>query len=166
MSYSDKVIDIREINKKFSLLLPESGLRLVPKENSNGFLVGGNTSSQAINNYDNEPKEVNVFNLFNDFWIYIDINLIFDNSSRSNFPNIFVSISIFQGDGSDPIKNQLFRAEWDNYRDLKQEHPQPHWHIYPVQYHHKTFNDYLGLAEKVKKRQKCGLGKYKLKKQR
>ena len=85
MSYSDNVIDIREINKNFSLLLPESGLKLVPKENGNGFLVGGNTCSKAINNYKNERKEVNVFNLFNDFWIYIDINLIFDNSSRFLF---------------------------------------------------------------------------------
>ena len=131
---------IKEVNNLLKIYFPESNLQLIGK--NNGFALSGNATSKAINNYENNTEEVTVIQWFNHFWIYVDINLK-SKGSRNNFPNIFASISIFQGDETDRTKNQLFRAEWDNYRDPNQKHPQPHWHIYPVQYHHQSFNEYL-----------------------
>ena len=131
---------IKEVNNLLKIYFPESNLQLIGK--NNGFALSGNATSKAINNYENNTEEITVIQWFDNFWIYVDINLK-SNESRDNFPNIFVSISIFQGDYIDTTKNQLFRAEWDNYRDPNQKHPQPHWHIYPVQYHHQSFKEYL-----------------------
>ena len=61
---------------------------------------------------------------FKNFWVYIEIRI--DQASiRTSFPDIFISISIFQGDQFFDIKNQLFRAEWDNYGNIDEKHPPP-----------------------------------------
>jgi|688.fasta_scaffold65452_5 hypothetical protein len=148
MSFNQKKV-INEVNKLLKIYFPESNLQLIGK--NNGFALSGNATSKAINNYEkNNTEGITVIQWFDNFWIYVDINLRYNESRRNNFPNIFASISIFQGDKTDNIKNQLFRAEWDNYRDPNQKHPQPHWHIYPVQYHHQSFKEFLEATKATK----------------
>jgi len=95
------------------------------------FIINGNTISPAINQKKNENKVVNVVNWFDDFWLYVEIRFVLNGrKKRQSIPNIFFTLSAFQGNTSVESKVQLFRAEWDNYEDLSDKHPQPHWHIY------------------------------------
>lgn len=43
-----------------------------------------------------------------------------------------VSLVMFEGVSSDPIKNAAFRAEWHDFNDTGCKHAQPHWHVYSV----------------------------------
>jgi len=133
---------IEEINKTCKNFFPESFFKLEQKT-YNRFLISGNYLSRAINNYNNIQEEVNVIKWFHDFWVYIDIKF---ERSESDIPNTFISLSIFQGDISDNIKKQLFRAEWDNF-DNNENHPQPHWHVYSNYSFEKTFNDFLEMTD-------------------
>lgn len=81
-------------------------------------------NSFAINNYRNEQRPVSVEKWFNDYWIFIEILFL-------NPKGVRISISLFQGEANDSEKNQLFRAEWDDYGDNTLTHPQPHWHFLP-----------------------------------
>ena len=58
---------------------------------------------------------------FNNFWLYSEIMFL---SSKTS-----ISISVFQGSEENNEKNQLFRAEWDDYDREDETHSQPHWHI-------------------------------------
>lgn len=93
------------------------------------YVSDGGNISEAINHNKGDKQQVKVLNWFNEFWVYININFI-PHSEKKEFPNIFFSMSVFQGEVSDNNKVQLFRAEWDNYEVLSDKHPQPHWHIY------------------------------------
>lgn len=135
---------VKQINKRCGKYFLESNF-LLDQIAHNKIIAKSNYSSKAINHYNGEV-EVNVIKWFKNFWVYIEIRI--DQASiRTSFPDIFISISIFQGDQFDDIKNQLFRAEWDNYGNIDEKHPQPHWHIYPVRYHHKTFAESLELVD-------------------
>ena len=46
-----------------------------------------------------------------------------------DYAHKLISISIFHGNENDIKKNQLFRAEWDDYNIDTETRPQPHWHI-------------------------------------
>ena len=100
------------------------------KQVSNSFVAKSNFMSFAINNKKNDAQKVNVINWFDDLWFYIEIKYIPKIDKKEIIPNIFFSLSVFQGEISDEKKVQLFRAEWDNYDEPNNEHPQPHWHIY------------------------------------
>jgi len=136
---------IEQINQRCKVYFLESNFFLV-QTTHNKIISKSDYSSKAINNYNNERLEIDVIKWFKDFWVYIEIR-IDQASTRISFPDIFISISVFQGDESDHTKNQLFRAEWDNYRNNDEKHPQPHWHIYPVMYHHETFAESLELLD-------------------
>ena len=131
------------INRHF----PESDFRLYRRDYTS-FIISGNYLSKAINYYKNEGREVNVLKWFSDFWVFFEISLI---ENKDNFPKIFVNLSVFQGEEDDSHKNQLFRADWDNY-DSTQIHPQPHWHFYPNKYDYKTtadFESFLTLSDET-----------------
>ena len=137
----ESIIDA--LNKSCGKYFTESTFVLT-KKSFNRYVVSGNSCSKALNNYNNESQEVTVVKWFNDFWIYVDIKFRFkDKGASTAFPDIFISLSIFQGNPADSKKNQLFRAEWDNYRNPDEHHPQPHWHVYPTQYDHQSFGDLL-----------------------
>ncbi len=127
---------ISEINKHCKILFSESTFILNPSS-INRFKITGDYTSKAINNYNNIQEEINVIKWFDDFWIYIIIK--FENE------NTFISISVFQGLENDERKNQLFRAEWDDYNNLDENHPQPHWHITSNQAIENTFNEYANV---------------------
>lgn len=140
MFNSSKIIE--EINKSCKNLFLESTFYLNRKRN-NRFIISGDYSSKAINNYNNIQEEVNVIKWFDDYWLYIDIRF---EKSEISIPNTFISLSVFQGEGTDNTKKQLFRAEWDNFNN-NDNHPQPHWHIYPNYNFEKTFNEFIEMAK-------------------
>ena len=117
---------------------------------SNRFYSSSNNMSKAINIRNNDKIPINVINWFDDIWVFIEIRFI-PSSKKRTFPNTFFSLSVFQGAVDDSEKTQLFRAEWDNYTENNNNHPQPHWHIYPHKYKmnvHQDFEDFLELSEK------------------
>lgn len=137
---------IDSINREFRIYFSNS--RVVLTKKLYKYIISGDNCSKALNQHDNDFHEINVINWFDDFWIYIEIALVpFDLPNKKvdseKFPNVFVSLSVFQGKPSDSRKNQLFRAEWDNHGNSQEPHPQPHWHVYPVQYDHQSFCDVL-----------------------
>lgn len=121
------------------------------KKNPLLYVNSGLNMSQAINIRKNGRQQVSVSNWFDDIWLYIEIKGVLKPiKSKKVFPNIFFSLSVFQGDSNDDEKTQLFRAEWDNYETPSNNHPQPHWHIYPHKYSsniHQSFEDYLDLGK-------------------
>ncbi len=136
----DIQIIIEKINKTCKIFFPESTFFLHPSStNRYRFKITGNNTSVAINNYHNTSEEVNVIKWLDDFWIYIDIRF-------ENF-NTFISLSVFQGEETDNIKHQLFRAEWDDYNNKEEKHPQPHWHITPNQVIEKTFEELVSIED-------------------
>lgn len=97
------------------------------KKESFLFVSSGGNISSAINIRKNNSQQVKVANWFDDFWLYIEIRFVPKSTKRKvSIPNIFFSLSVFQGMTSDNEKTQLFRAEWDNYETPSNNHPQPH----------------------------------------
>ena len=75
-------------------------------------------------------EEVKVINLFDNYWLYIHINIYPSQESKKIY-YINFSLSLFYGSYGELNKRQLFRAEWDNYeKPCSPMHPQPHWHFY------------------------------------
>lgn len=133
----DKKSLIDEINKTCRFFFAESTFFLQPSS-ANRFKISGSNSSKAINTNKNSKEEITVIKWFQNFWVYVDIR--FENN------NTFISISIFQGDDKND-KNQLFRAEWDDYNNHDEKHPQPHWHITSNQAIENTFKEYTDNFE-------------------
>jgi len=125
---------ISEINKSCRIFFLESTFYLQISK-ANRFELKGNNLSKAINNYKNFGSEVSVLKWFDDYWVYLEI--------RFEGKNSFITISIFQGEASDDVKNQLFRAEWDDYNNPDEKHPQPHWHITSNQAIENTFTELI-----------------------
>lgn len=125
---------IEEINKSCKSFFLESTFFLHLSK-ANRFELKGNNISKALNNYKNYGSEVSVLKWFDEYWVYLEI--------RFEDKNSFITISIFQGDASDNKKNQLFRAEWDDYNNPNEKHPQPHWHITSNQAIENTFTELI-----------------------
>jgi hypothetical protein len=136
---------VNDIIKACKLHFTESEFGL-KKADINKFSIQGNIMSKALNIHEAGNFDINVLHWFDNFWVYLEISFI---PSLNSFPSTFVSISFFQGEASDNLKSQLFRAEWDHHDD-NTEHPQPHWHIHPLKYQHKIYEDFeafVGLIE-------------------
>lgn len=131
----EKLKFIDEINKSCKAFFLESTFFLHLSK-ANKFELKGNNVSKALNHYKNYGEEVSVLKWFDDYWVYLEIR--FENK------NSFITISIFQGEANDKIKNQLFRAEWDDYNNSNEKHPQPHWHITSNQAIENTFVELVG----------------------
>lgn len=116
----NKTLLIQSINKTCAPHFGVSTFYLHPKS-ANRFSISGSNTSKAINSYKNYREEINVINWFEEFWVYVDIEF--------QEKNTFISVSIFQGEPSVINKKQLLRAEWDDYNNDEEFHPQPHWHI-------------------------------------
>lgn len=122
----------KKSNKSLSVRLLEILHKKVSRQimyaDSLTFILRGNFiesqgSRDALNRMGSIPAYVKATHWFDSFWFYISITIRRDEDNATELP--FVSISFFQEQGKD-IK-QLFRAEWDNFR--QDEHPQPHWHL-------------------------------------
>lgn len=100
------------------------------KQNVNLFIAKSDFMSFAINSKKNDAQKVSVINWFDDLWLFIEVKYVPKISKKRIIPNISFSLSVFQGEITEERKMQLFRAEWDNYDEPNDKHPQPHWHIY------------------------------------
>lgn len=107
---------------------------------SNKYISKGDNCSKAVNNFAGINYEVDVIKWFDRFWIYGEIVV------TSKYKTI--SLSIFQGEESDTSKHQLFRAEWDEYCQPMNSHPQPHWHITANQSIENTLKELAELDTK------------------
>lgn len=85
-------------------------------------LRSSDITSTAYNSYGNDGESVNVIKWFDNFWLFVEIQFL-------NPKGTLISLSVFEGEEIDPKKTQLFRAEWDDYEDGNNSHPQPHWHF-------------------------------------
>ena len=77
----------------------------------------------VLNRMGSAPTYVKATHWFDSFWFYVNINIRRDENNATELP--FVSVSFFEEQGAN--MKQLFRADWDNFR--QSEHPQPHWHL-------------------------------------
>lgn len=129
---------VGKINKTCGDLFEESSFYLHPIT-TNSYKISGNCVSKAINFRKDVKDEVTVIKWFQDFWLYIEIDFI--NT------NCFISLSVFQGNEKTGNKHQLFRAEWDDYNDNQDRHPQPHWHITANKALENTFEELAELED-------------------
>lgn len=132
---------IKIINKSCAPFFNEGGSTFsLVLSAANSFKIQGNSSSsKAINNRNNDREEVTVIKWFDDYWVYVDITFI-ENQT-------FISLSVFQGEAGNKNKHQLFRAEWDDYDNDDEIHPQPHWHITANQVIEKAFEEFADDAD-------------------
>lgn len=134
MSNSTELIEL--INKDCKSFFQHSFFRLekysIQSHNSLFYRTQG--TSTAINRIKSDSEEIKVLPWFDDIWFFMELRLIGGNT--------FISISIFQGMESDPTKQQLFRAEWDDYNNQSDMHPQPHWHITSGHSIQENFKEY------------------------
>lgn len=118
--------------------------------------------SLAYNDYGNNGEEVKVVKWFDDYWLFVEISFIYREEFNKNSKReikylesknvntkkneIKITLSIFQGDETDKTKNQLFRAEWDDYGELNNNHPQPHWHFYTNKSVERTITSFADIV--------------------
>jgi len=124
---------IKAINSQCKYIFAESSFHLQPYQ-ANRFRLTGNSMSNAVNWYKNNPSQIKVLKWFDDYWLFIEITFIESQT--------FISMSVFQGAENDNVKHQLFRAEWDDYNNPEENHPQPHWHITSNIAIEETFKEY------------------------
>ena len=115
---------ISAINKATQPFILDGGtsFSLARQKNRSFRLQMSDNTSTAYNSYGNEGENVNVIKWFANFWLFVEINFL-------NPKGIIISLSVFEGEEIDKFKTQLFRAEWDDYEDGNNSHPQPHWHF-------------------------------------
>tara|TARA_R110002051_G_scaffold325593_1_gene429182 strand:+ start:1735 stop:2334 length:600 start_codon:yes stop_codon:yes gene_type:complete len=109
----------------------------------NIFRIQGN--SEAINHRRNDSEKIKVLPWFDDFFIYVEIRFVNDYTHK------LISLSIFQGSINDIKKNQLFRAEWDDYNIDNESRPQPHWHITRDNAVYDKFSDLTNHSDEKEK---------------
>jgi hypothetical protein len=116
--------------------------------------------NKALNRFD-DLEYVNVVRWFDVFWLFLEIKFKLGSTNKKRKVEMFphISLSVFQGEETEE-KQQLFRAEWDDYNNIEEKHPQPHWHITSSQAIEKTLkeyandfgeNDFISLLEQEKK---------------
>ena len=113
------------------------------------YIIKGESS--ALNRFDNPQELVSVLKWFNDFWVFLEIKFKKEEkigSKKESLINTCISLSVFQGEDGDKEKNQLFRAEWDDYNNSDENHAQPHWHITSSQAIENTFAKYADAFDK------------------
>lgn len=99
----------------------------------------------AINFRGNAPEEVKVLPWFDEFYLYLEVRFV------ELYVHKMISISIFQGNINDKKKNQLFRAEWDDYNIDNESRPQPHWHVTRDNAVYDRFSDFTNHKDEIEK---------------
>ncbi len=134
---------IKAINKALEpfFIKGEGGsFSLSPHKSPNVFrLKVTEGCSDAYDDYGNGGDGVKVVKWFSDYWLFVEIKF-------NNPKGILITLSVFQGDETNSLKNQLFRAEWDDYEDGSLNHPQPHWHFLSNKAIENTVSNFAELA--------------------
>jgi hypothetical protein len=124
-------------------------LRLT-NDHNNQLVYTIDGTSDAINRFDYPQESVKVLHWFDKFWLYINFKFVLVDKKTGKKNNremtTHISLSVFQE--QDNEKNQLFRAEWEDYSDENQQHAQPHWHITSSQAIENSFVKYTDTFEK------------------
>jgi len=95
--------------------------------------------SDAYDDYGNGGDNIKVVKWFSDYWLFLEI--------KFHHPKgVLITLSVFQGEEADTLKNQLFRAEWDDYDDGSMNHPQPHWHFLSNKAIENTVSSFAEIA--------------------
>jgi len=95
--------------------------------------------SDAYDDYGNSGDIVKAVKWFSDYWLFVEIQF-------NNPKGVLITLSVFQGEETDRLKNQLFRAEWDDYEDGIMDHPQPHWHFLSNKSIENTVSSFAEMA--------------------
>lgn len=98
---------------------------------------------EAINHRRSDSLQVKTVHWFNDFYLYIEVNYNRDYTYK------LISLSIFQGEQNNIRKNQLFRAEWDDYDRDDETRPQPHWHITRDKANYENFSQLINSSDNI-----------------
>lgn len=142
-------MDLREflsgLNKVAKIHFNDDSISLKVKDISSYCFVSQN-NSLALNYHKADSEQVKAVRFVKDIWIYIIIRF----KQSKDFEIQSFSLSAFKGAEDDPYKQQIFRAEWDNYQD-DVSHPQPHWHFYSnadVEYLKKQFSEITDVEQR------------------
>ena len=117
------------------------GLLFSPLKTKNYIHYKVEGSYDAINYKRHDSDKIKVVKWFDDFFLYVEVNY-----SKDYFHKM-ISISVFQGKKSDIRKNQLFRAEWDDYNKENESRPQPHWHITRDRANYENFSALINSTD-------------------
>lgn len=96
---------------------------------------------EAVNYRRSDAIQVKTLHWFDKFYLYVEVKFSSDYSHK------FISLSVFQGEESDLRKNQLFRAEWDDYDREDEMRPQPHWHITRDKANYENFHSLINSSD-------------------
>lgn len=147
----DSVKLVELVNKGCKDLFAKSFTLKPVSGHYNMSLFRNEGTSNALNRFELPSDTVRVINWFDRFWVYLQIKFIaneyVENRKKRKDIHTYISMSIFEGDDNDNQKNQLFRAEWDDYNNSEESHSQPHWHITANQAIEKTFEEYSLLFD-------------------
>lgn len=137
---------IKAINKSIEPFFTDGGSSIVLSSYNSARvyrLRPTENISLAYNSYGNDGEQINVVKWFSDFWLFIEIQFL-------NPTGAIISLSIFQGHETDTTKAQLFRAEWDDYGDGVNSHPQPHWHFLTNKTIENTVSEFAEIIPEAK----------------
>ncbi|MEY8606214.1 MULTISPECIES: hypothetical protein [Bacteroidales] len=144
---------IRNLNQRLGGIVgTDFALDKVSESNASRiFQTHGN--ALALNRLeDGTTGEVSVYNWFGEYYIFMEIKILYGvyvpkgkRKVRDRMEQISVSISVFKKISDFII--QIFRAEWDDYAEATDGHPQPHWHFTADTALSRTFKEYA---------QRCG----------
>lgn len=139
------LVVIKSINKVLETfyIIGEGGQLLLERHKiHNTFrLRASGYSSEAYDDYGNCGENVKVIKWFSDYWLFIEIKF-YQNSG------VIISLSVFQGEECE-FKNQLFRAEWDDYGSGTMNHAQPHWHFVSDKSVERVVSSFASLIPEV-----------------
>lgn len=108
-------------------------------------------TSQTYFEYKKDIEDIKCINIIDDIWIYF----YYYTEKHNDKYDIFLSFHLYIGEINEKSKILLFRAEWDYYSDLNNQHhhPQPHWHFINKKIEIATFDEFKidsGVISKYK----------------
>jgi hypothetical protein len=136
---------ISGLNRVARIHFNDETISLYAKDFLNYYFVSSN-NSLALNRHNSDTDQIKASKFVDDIWVYIVIRFkYFKKAEIQSF-----SLSAFKGIREDNFKEQIFRAEWDNFQD-ELSHPQPHWHFYSnadIEYLKKQFSEITNETQK------------------
>jgi len=137
------MLQVEIINGLNEFLRNYLNLSYYPLKSEDNLLFTLEGTYEAINHKRSYPLQVKTIHWFANFYLYIEVNYNRDYKYK------MISLSVFQGEPNDIRKNQLFRAEWDDYDREDESRPQPHWHITRDKANYENFSQLINSSDNV-----------------